>query len=510
MVIITIGTKLQDDKGNTYVLDKVLGSGGFGDVYKAHSEADGMPVAVKLLKNNFYSPEAVLSFQKETYQSKLLDSENVIKYLYFHDGQQFDSYPPYIIMEYTDGGTLRNLIDNQGNQQFDIEMLKRMLLQLARAMKCINTELVHRDIKPENILNFNGVLKITDFGLSKIAGESTNTMTFKNGGTLAYIAPEAWNNEKNTVQMDIYSMGIVFYELATLSYPYKNIPLKPNFSEWRNMHLFDPIINPSSINKGLPPNITSMIIKMLAKPTQERFKNWDEIISILESEPLPKDDLAEIVKNAVSLRNQKDLQIQKEITEKRRKEEKKKEYIQLAYSEYCNSISSVINEFVERFKNMYSNPNSISVKERPPLGTSTTFSTEISMPTGFKISILGQIILKENYNETVQSRFGETYQINKAPKCEDKEVILWCQLSDNEGFGFNLLLLKNPMSIYGDWYILENTNGAFSKYERPSPFGFDLKELPEEIHYLHTLHVYNLNLFPFTDEKLIGFIAERV
>ena len=118
-------------------------------------------------------------------------------------------------------------------------------------MKCISEHLVHRDIKPENILNFHGVLKITDFGLSKISGESTKTMTFKGYGTSPYVAPEAWNNDRNTIQMDIYSMGIVFYELATLSYPYE----KPTVNDpiaFRSMHLFKPAINPSSINKNLP------------------------------------------------------------------------------------------------------------------------------------------------------------------------------------------------------------------------------------------------------------------
>ena len=154
-------------------------------------------------------------------QAKLLDSENVIKYLYIHDGNEFPEYPPFIIMEYTDGGTLRDLIANRNGQQFEVETLMGYFEQLAHGMKCISEQLVHRDIKPENILNFHGVLKITDFGLSKISGESTKTMTFKGYGTSPYVAPEAWNNDRNTIQMDIYSMGIVFYELATLSYPYE-------------------------------------------------------------------------------------------------------------------------------------------------------------------------------------------------------------------------------------------------------------------------------------------------
>ena len=260
-MIITIGSKLLDDKGNHYILDETLGSGGFGDVYKAHSESDGSVVAIKLFKNTFNSDEAYLSFQKETNQSKLIDSDNVIKYLFVHDGKLFSEYPPYIIMEYTDGGTLRQFLKDQNEVLLDIETLNNIFLQLACGMKAISEHLVHRDIKPENILNFNGTFKITDFGLSKNAGDSTKTLTFKNYGTIYYIAPEAWNSDKNTIQMDIYSMGIVFYELATLSFPY-TIPMKQDYDNFRKMHLYDTVINPSKKNPNLPPHIVSMMIFM--------------------------------------------------------------------------------------------------------------------------------------------------------------------------------------------------------------------------------------------------------
>ena len=93
-----------------------------------------------------------------------------------------------------------------------------MFLQLASGMKHINSILVHRDIKPDNILIVDDVLKITDFGLAKYAEATTRSVTFKGYGTKEYCAPEVCKNEKNTIYMDIYSMGIVFYEIATLKY----------------------------------------------------------------------------------------------------------------------------------------------------------------------------------------------------------------------------------------------------------------------------------------------------
>ena len=308
-MIITIGSTIKDRQGNQYLLDEKIGSGGFGAVFKAHRKNDGQIVAVKIIQDIFSDVEAFTTFQKEMNQTKLLDSENVIKYLYVHDGKEFQEYPPYIIMEYTDGGTLRDLIESRNGLQFETATIMEYFNQLAHGMKCISEHLVHRDIKPENILNFHGVLKITDFGLSKISGESTKTMTFKGYGTSPYVAPEAWNNDRNTIQMDIYSMGIVFFELATLSYPYEK-PAVNDPIAFRSMHLFKPAINPSSINKNLPPHVASIIIRMLAKPTQSRFKNWDQIIDALEAENLPRDTMSEIVNQALSSRNVQDLQLQ--------------------------------------------------------------------------------------------------------------------------------------------------------------------------------------------------------
>ena len=508
-MILTIGSEVRDNKGNTYILDETIGSGGFGYVYKAHRQQNGAIVAVKFIQDSFKSDEMYLTFQKETNQAKLLDSENVIKYLYIHDGKEFPEYPPYIIMEYTDGGTLRDLIEQQNGKQFEITMLKDAFLQLAQGMKCISEKLVHRDIKPENILNFNGVLKITDFGLSKISGESTKTMTFKNGGTPLYIATEAWNNDSNTIQMDIYSMGIVFYELATLSYPY-DLPVQRDDFSLRDMHLYNSIINPATKNRELPPSIVTMIIKMLEKPTQKRYTNWDEIINALKTDPLPKDDVSEIVKRAISIRNEKDLKRQQQQTAQKKAEEERNNHIKSSYAQYRNTIMIPLNEFADRFNSQYSQDKKIVIQESEARYASR-FSTTIKPPSGNDIIIHGEILLEEDFARTVQSQYGEGSRIVYClPQCKKRDIILWCQVADKNNLGFNLLLLKNDSSIYGDWYILENSENAFTRISRPSPFGFKLNELPKEINNLGAMHIYDMSLMPFSEDKLLGFVAERV
>ena len=508
-MIITAGSTIKDRQGNQYLLDEKIGSGGFGAVFKAHRENDGHIFAVKIIQDIFSDVEAFTTFQKEMNQTKLLDSENVIKYLYVHDGNEFPEYPPYIIMEYTDGGTLRDLIENRNGLQFETATIMEYFDQLAHGMKCISEHLVHRDIKPENILNFHGVLKITDFGLSKISGESTKTMTFKGYGTSPYVAPEAWNNDRNTIQMDIYSMGIVFYELATLSYPYE----KPTVNDpiaFRSMHMYKPVINPSSINKNLPPHVTSIIIRMLAKPTQNRFKNWDEIIDALEAENLPRDTMSEIVNQALSSRNVQDLQLQQKEASANKAIEEKEQCIEMAYAQYSNTILATIKEFADRFNAQYVGIKHISIKENDPRHA-TRFSTEVKLPSGNNITITGEVLFAENFKHPVRTFFDEQPRmVNYIPKCKNKTVILWCQLKSSDERGFNILLLENPESLYGDWFILENTVSGLSRENRPSPFGFTLSELPKEIELITAVHIYNSELLPFSSEKLLRYITDRI
>ena len=512
-MIITIGSCIKDDKENSYCLTEIIGEGGFGYVYKARREKDGACFAVKTLQNNFLSEDMYLSFQKEANQSKLIDSENVIKYIFIHDGKQLPELPPYIIMEYTEDGTLRDLMEHQNGVFFDNNLLVNLFLQLSKGMKAVNAQVVHRDIKPENILNFGGTLKITDFGLSKIAGEITRTMSFKNGGTPLYIAPEAWNNDKNTIKMDIYSMGIVFYELATLDYPYQ-IPTKSDLIEYKNMHLYQGAKNPASVNNNLPPHIISVIIKMLEKSTRSRYNSWDEIITALETKQHPEDDISKYVNKAISLQNAEDLRQQKEKAEYEKAEQERRNHIVFTYSQFSNAVISPIREFSNRFNENYPGGKQIVVREYGPKGSNHRFRTAIVMPSNKEIEIQGEVIFKENYTKKVAINPlfypGKTEIVNYIPQFENKDVLLWCQVEDADHIGFNLLLVKNDDDIYGEWIFIENSTNFFSREPRPSPFGFDLSELPEEIDYLHTTHIYDMKPSVFSKEKIIDFISSHI
>ena len=168
-MFLNIGSAVNDSKGNKYVLVDNIGKGGFGYVFKAVRQADNGVFAVKAALPSFRSEEDSLSFQNEIVTALRVQGENVIRYEYVHTGNEFKELPPYIIMEYADGGTLNSIIRDENDEYYDNETLTKFFLQLSYGMKAVNKVLVHRDIMPENILITQCTFKISDFGLAKIA-----------------------------------------------------------------------------------------------------------------------------------------------------------------------------------------------------------------------------------------------------------------------------------------------------------------------------------------------------
>src|SRR5207245_1487229 len=171
-------------------------------------------------------------------------------------GEKAADRPPYLVMEYVAGGTLRNVIERHRTSatRFDVEELRAMYVEIAEGMAAVNARVVHRDLKPENVLvdAAGRTLKIADFGLAKLVDAATRSETFKGWGTRPYQAPEAFDGGPNTPAMDIYAAGVVFYELATL-----DLPVQPKAGDntptaWRNAHLLAPPKDIRSVRPDLP------------------------------------------------------------------------------------------------------------------------------------------------------------------------------------------------------------------------------------------------------------------
>jgi len=282
-MIIYPGVEVFDNEKEAYTTGEQIGSGGFGAVYKLIRVSDGKMFALKTLPSDFNSEDVIESIKNEGKLAVKIKHKNVIDYLYFHDGSKFDNLPLYIIMEYAEGGSLKDiiLINKDTETLFGVNELRDIFTQLINGMKKINSKLIHRDIKPENILFSNDILKISDFGLSKIVEDKTRTLTFKGYGTIKYASPECLKYEKNSIKMDIYSMGIVFYEIATNTHPFEHLDISSD-EDWVAAHLYESPRLPNKLNTNLSVIITQLITKMIEKNPSDRFNDWEEIRSFLK------------------------------------------------------------------------------------------------------------------------------------------------------------------------------------------------------------------------------------
>lgn len=509
MDLLNVGSSVYDSFQRKYTLEEIIGQGGFGYVFKAHRENDKAIFAVKTMLPSFNNLETAQSFINEINTALIITGENIIRYEYVHDGNEFSDLPPYIIMEYANGGTLRELLKHR-QEVFKVNELEEIFRQLLNGMIEINKTLVHRDIKPENILFCDNIFKVSDFGLSKIASENTRTKSFKGWGSPLYMAPEAWDYSKNTIQMDIYSMGIVFYELASLHYPYN--PKPTTYDECKETHLFAPIGDLLELNSKLPANMVSIINRMLKKPIQERFSNWHEILEMFVNKYQVDNEIDDIIQLAIKSRNAKDLAHQKQVSEVERKANEEAQFIKLVFSQVESVIITPINMFIDAFNSQYAGSKKIKLLAD---SSSRAKVWEMSISNSNSIDLTFEYVLKNSHTRYVNVDFSfdgnRTRTVAYTPQYKGKDILGWVEVSNSAGYGFNLLLVDSGV-LYGDWIIMNNkknmSNLSAGKHQRREPFAFCLSELPREIDLVQITHLYSATFDPYDEKEFITLIKQ--
>jgi serine/threonine-protein kinase len=257
-----------------YKILKKLGSGGMASVYLAKDLVTKKDVAVKILHPQYAEDKEVLErFYREIQVCKDLDHPNIVKVL---DHGKEDDYV-FMVMEYVSGKDLKKIIEEKGPIPVDwaVEIIK----QVAYALSYANSKnIVHRDIKPQNIMITNdGKVKLMDFGIARIGGLSTLTQTGVFMGTPQYASPEQLEGKKVDIRSDIFSLGIVFYEILTGLLPYAeettiSLMLKRYQEELPDVR---------SINSNIPKGIAMIIKKMTARFPEFRYQTPEELIDDL-------------------------------------------------------------------------------------------------------------------------------------------------------------------------------------------------------------------------------------
>lgn len=378
--------------------------------------------------------------------------------------------------------------------------MKKIYSQLINGMKDINSKVIHRDIKLKNILLKDGIIKIGDFGISKSVSETTRTMTFKGYGTKEYISPEGWKFEKNTIKMDIYSMGIVFYQIATLlNYPYKI--QNGTADEYRNAHLYGSVTNPRSYNKDIEFNIETTILRMLEKEPNKRFSNWEEIQNQIAVEKNNKnlEILDRILKKRIAI-DEKNRKIEIENTKRQEAINERKKTIN--YSIYEN-IYIPIKELIDDFNKLYAS-GKINITDYS-VSTDTFSNIRINTISSKRIEIeIHSIVDKIFKRERQDQFFGNIYEEEYRPMLKGKEILAWGMINYADELSYNLILVNDNENIYGKWYQLKNSNSAFNQIPRtPEIFAFEFNEIEKELHYINVMHIYNSVLEEYNKDEMI-------
>lgn len=267
-----IGKKLD----GRYEITELIGVGGMADVYKANDVMENRTVAVKILKPEFSQNEEFLRrFRNESKAIAVLSHPNIVK-IYdvgFTDEIQF------IVMEYIDGITLKEFIEQQGVLKWKDAL--HFVTQILRALQHAHDKgIVHRDIKPQNIMLFtDGTIKVMDFGIARFSRIDGKTLSDKTIGSVHYISPEQARGDMTDERSDIYSVGVMLYEMLTGRKPFDGenpvaIALK---------HMQETAVSPREIMPSIPEALEEIVIHAMERDPARRYQSAAEMIRDIDT-----------------------------------------------------------------------------------------------------------------------------------------------------------------------------------------------------------------------------------
>jgi serine/threonine protein kinase len=279
----TLETPSEDDR---YRLIKQIGSGGMAEVYLAYDETLEREVAFKVLDRKYAeNREAIERFRREARNAASLSQHPSI--VSIHDRGHTEDGTYYIVMEYMEGGTLEDLIQREGS--LPPQRATEVALQVARALSAAHEKgVIHRDIKPQNILlSKTGEAKVADFGIARAASATTMTQAGSVMGTVHYISPEQGLGEPSTPRSDLYSLGVVLYEMLTGELPYDaetpaGVVMK---------HVGGLSRSARDANPDVPEELDAVTARLLSRDPEERYAEASALVEDLERarEGLPLD-----------------------------------------------------------------------------------------------------------------------------------------------------------------------------------------------------------------------------
>ncbi|MBQ6282130.1 MAG: Stk1 family PASTA domain-containing Ser/Thr kinase [Bacilli bacterium] len=314
--MITKGQKIND----RYEIIRVLGEGGMANVYLANDVILNRKVAVKVLRGDLANDEKfVRRFQREALSASSLNHPNIVEI--YDVGEDDGNF--YIVMEYIDGKNLKQLIKRRTKLSLPevIDIMKQLTDGIASAH---DSFIIHRDIKPQNMLILdNGLVKITDFGIAVALNSTQLTQTNSVMGSVHYLPPEQAAGKGATFKSDIYSLGILMYELVTGTLPFKG----DNAVEIALKQLKEPIPSVRDFDSSIPQSVENIILKACAKNPRNRYENvrdmYNDLCNCLDDSMKDVEKVEYEYKEYEELKKVKDVEVKEEEEEEIKKVKKK-------------------------------------------------------------------------------------------------------------------------------------------------------------------------------------------
>lgn len=270
--MLSKGQKIND----RYEIIKTIGEGGMANVYLANDTILERNVAIKVLRGDLSSDEKFIRrFKREALSVSNLSHPNIVEV--YDVGEEDGNY--YIVMEYIEGKTLKQLLQKRGALTLTevIDIMSQLTDGIAHAHEAY---IIHRDIKPQNIMiEDNGLIKITDFGIAMALNSTQLTQTNSVMGSVHYLPPEQANGKGATVKSDIYSLGILMYELLAGSVPFKG----DTAVEIALKHMKEKIPSIRKQNPTIPQSVENIILKATAKNPKNRYDTAREMYNDLQT-----------------------------------------------------------------------------------------------------------------------------------------------------------------------------------------------------------------------------------